>query len=202
MSLMVLPMFLPIVTLMANRKKISLPILSGGRELQPMPFENLIGIWKLKELAISAISIQKNAFLKAFKALIKPMIIAWVSITTTTTTAAATATATSTISRSVLKSHQLSVHSYKAPTFCDFCGEMLFGLVRQGLKCDGCGKNYHKRCVVKIPNNCNRLSDINSTQQSTTLQPPRSPSRDSSQSLTSNDGQAKLKQIKTNRRRA
>uniref|UniRef100_A0A1B0BJC4 protein kinase C n=1 Tax=Glossina palpalis gambiensis TaxID=67801 RepID=A0A1B0BJC4_9MUSC len=92
---------------------------------------------------------------------------------------------------SVLKSHQLSVHSYKAPTFCDFCGEMLFGLVRQGLKCDGCGKNYHKRCVVKIPNNCNRLSDINSTQQSTTLQPPRSPSRDSSQSLTSNDGQAK-----------
>uniref|UniRef100_A0A1A9W3J6 Phorbol-ester/DAG-type domain-containing protein n=1 Tax=Glossina brevipalpis TaxID=37001 RepID=A0A1A9W3J6_9MUSC len=92
---------------------------------------------------------------------------------------------------SVLKSHQLSVHSYKAPTFCDFCGEMLFGLVRQGLKCDGCGKNYHKRCVVKIPNNCNRSSDINCVQQNTTLQPPRSPSRDSSQSLTSNDGQTK-----------
>lgn len=33
--------------------------------------------------------------------------------------------------------HALSVHSYKAPTFCDFCGEMLFGLVRQGLKCEG-----------------------------------------------------------------
>lgn len=33
--------------------------------------------------------------------------------------------------------HVLMVHSYKAPTFCDFCGEMLFGLVRQGLKCEG-----------------------------------------------------------------
>lgn len=31
---------------------------------------------------------------------------------------------------------------------------MLFGLVRQGLKCDGCGLNFHKRCAYKIPNNC------------------------------------------------
>lgn len=37
----------------------------------------------------------------------------------------------------VIRPHALSVHSYKAPTFCDFCGEMLFGLVRQGLKCEG-----------------------------------------------------------------
>lgn len=36
-----------------------------------------------------------------------------------------------------IRPHALSVHSYKAPTFCDFCGEMLFGLVRQGLKCEG-----------------------------------------------------------------
>ncbi|XP_033626062.1 serine/threonine-protein kinase D1-like isoform X1 [Asterias rubens] len=31
---------------------------------------------------------------------------------------------------------------------------MLFGLVRQGLKCHGCGGNYHKRCAFKIPNDC------------------------------------------------
>lgn len=37
----------------------------------------------------------------------------------------------------ILRPHQLNVHSYRAPTFCDFCGEMMFGLVRQGLKCDG-----------------------------------------------------------------
>uniref|UniRef100_UPI00358F981D serine/threonine-protein kinase D3-like isoform X2 n=1 Tax=Myxine glutinosa TaxID=7769 RepID=UPI00358F981D len=52
------------------------------------------------------------------------------------------------------KPHTLLVHSYKAPTFCDQCGEMLWGLVRQGLKCDGCGMNYHKRCAFTIPNNC------------------------------------------------
>lgn len=37
----------------------------------------------------------------------------------------------------IIRPHALSVHSYKTPTFCDFCGEMLFGLVRQGLKCEG-----------------------------------------------------------------
>ncbi|XP_056612806.1 serine/threonine-protein kinase D2 [Triplophysa dalaica] len=53
-----------------------------------------------------------------------------------------------------IRPHALNVHSYRAPAFCDHCGEMLFGLVRQGLKCDGCGLNYHKRCAYSIPNNC------------------------------------------------
>ncbi|XP_059139486.1 serine/threonine-protein kinase D1-like isoform X2 [Physella acuta] len=53
-----------------------------------------------------------------------------------------------------IRPHLLFVHSYKSPHFCDFCGEMLFGLVKQGLKCDGCGLNFHKRCAYKIPNNC------------------------------------------------
>ncbi|EFX86325.1 hypothetical protein DAPPUDRAFT_308512 [Daphnia pulex] len=53
-----------------------------------------------------------------------------------------------------IRPHQLNVHSYKSPAFCDFCGEMLFGLVRQGLKCEFCGLSFHKRCVYKIPNNC------------------------------------------------
>uniref|UniRef100_A0A914XSX3 Phorbol-ester/DAG-type domain-containing protein n=1 Tax=Plectus sambesii TaxID=2011161 RepID=A0A914XSX3_9BILA len=39
--------------------------------------------------------------------------------------------------RLVVHPHTLYVHSYKTPTFCDFCGEMLFGLVKQGLKCQG-----------------------------------------------------------------
>lgn len=38
---------------------------------------------------------------------------------------------------SVIKPHTLAVHSYKTPTFCDYCGQMLFGIVRQGLKCSG-----------------------------------------------------------------
>lgn len=39
-----------------------------------------------------------------------------------------------------IRPHALTVHSYRAPAFCDHCGEMLFGLVRQGLKCDGEGR--------------------------------------------------------------
>ncbi|KAM4542954.1 serine/threonine-protein kinase D1 isoform 3-T3 [Odontesthes bonariensis] len=67
-----------------------------------------------------------------------------------------------------IRPHCLFVHSYRAPTFCDHCGEMLWGLVRQGLKCEGCGLNYHKRCAFKIPNNCSgmrrrRLSNVSMT---------------------------------------
>lgn len=42
-----------------------------------------------------------------------------------------------------IRPHALYVHSYKAPAFCDDCGEMLWGLVRQGLKCEG--KNVETR---------------------------------------------------------
>uniref|UniRef100_A0AAY5K4M7 Serine/threonine-protein kinase n=1 Tax=Esox lucius TaxID=8010 RepID=A0AAY5K4M7_ESOLU len=75
-----------------------------------------------------------------------------------------------------IRPHALYVHSYKAPAFCDDCGEMLWGLVRQGLKCDGCGLNYHKRCAFKIPNNCSgvrkrRLSNV--SLPGTTMTGPR-----------------------------
>ncbi|XP_062872409.1 serine/threonine-protein kinase D2 isoform X2 [Trichomycterus rosablanca] len=53
-----------------------------------------------------------------------------------------------------IRPHALNVHSYRAPAFCDHCGEMLFGLVRQGLKCDDCKFNCHKRCAYKVPNDC------------------------------------------------
>uniref|UniRef100_A0A3Q4GMQ2 Serine/threonine-protein kinase n=1 Tax=Neolamprologus brichardi TaxID=32507 RepID=A0A3Q4GMQ2_NEOBR len=80
-----------------------------------------------------------------------------------------------------IRPHALNVHSYRAPAFCDHCGEMLFGLVRQGLKCDGCGLNYHKRCAFSIPNNCSgarkrRLSTTSlSSSQSLRLSTTESP---------------------------
>uniref|UniRef100_A0A673VUG7 Serine/threonine-protein kinase n=1 Tax=Salmo trutta TaxID=8032 RepID=A0A673VUG7_SALTR len=99
-----------------------------------------------------------------------------------------------------IRPHALNVHSYRAPAFCDHCGEMLFGLVRQGLKCDGCGLNYHKRCAFSIPNNCSgarkrrlsttslnssqslrlstseSLSSVGSSSVSTCMEDPRTPS--------------------------
>lgn len=84
----------------------------------------------------------------------------------------------------VVRPHTLSVHSYKAPTFCDYCGEMLFGLVRQGLKCEDCALNYHKRCAVKVPDNCSKADP---TRRMSNLRPPRSPSGGSSNSLVSED---------------
>uniref|UniRef100_A0A7N6FEG9 Serine/threonine-protein kinase n=1 Tax=Anabas testudineus TaxID=64144 RepID=A0A7N6FEG9_ANATE len=84
-----------------------------------------------------------------------------------------------------IRPHALFVHSYKAPTFCDYCGEMLWGLVRQGLKCEGCGLNYHKRCAFKIPNNCTgvrkrRLSNVSLPAPSISVPrpvPPEHPQR-------------------------
>lgn len=48
----------------------------------------------------------------------------------------------------IARSHQFSVHSYKSPSFCDFCGQMLFGLVRQGVRCDG--KQYYQLLLIII----------------------------------------------------
>ena len=46
-------------------------------------------------------------------------------------------TASATFEDFQIRPHTLFVHSYRAPAFCDHCGEMLWGLVRQGLKCEG-----------------------------------------------------------------
>lgn len=50
--------------------------------------------------------------------------------------------------------HRFKPFSYKSPTFCDHCGSMLWGLRNQGLKCEQCGSNCHRRCADKMPNLC------------------------------------------------
>ncbi|CAH1784212.1 unnamed protein product [Owenia fusiformis] len=50
--------------------------------------------------------------------------------------------------------HRFKVNNYMSPTFCEHCGTMLYGLFRQGLKCQLCGLNCHKRCEKHVPNLC------------------------------------------------
>jgi novel protein kinase C epsilon type len=50
--------------------------------------------------------------------------------------------------------HRFVVHNYKRFTFCDHCGSLLYGLIRQGLQCEVCSLNVHKRCQKNVANNC------------------------------------------------
>lgn len=50
--------------------------------------------------------------------------------------------------------HRFVVHNYKRFTFCDHCGSLLYGLIRQGLQCEVCNLNVHKRCQKNVANNC------------------------------------------------
>jgi protein kinase D len=59
----------------------------------------------------------------------------------------------------------------------------------------GCGQNYHKRCVVKVPNNCSRVEQAkrsNITSNNVHLSTPRSPSGGSNNSIQSTDDQQSL----------
>ncbi|KAM7361163.1 protein kinase C isoform 1-T3 [Cochliomyia hominivorax] len=50
--------------------------------------------------------------------------------------------------------HRFVVHNYKRFTFCDHCGSLLYGLFKQGLQCEVCNMNVHKRCQKNVANTC------------------------------------------------
>ncbi|KAK7864681.1 hypothetical protein R5R35_010944 [Gryllus longicercus] len=50
--------------------------------------------------------------------------------------------------------HRFKVHNFMSPTFCDHCGALLYGLFRQGLKCEDCDVNCHRKCEKLMPHLC------------------------------------------------
>lgn len=50
--------------------------------------------------------------------------------------------------------HRFRVHTFMSPTFCNHCGSLLYGIFKQGLKCDDCDVNCHKKCEKLSANLC------------------------------------------------
>ncbi|THD29124.1 Protein kinase C [Fasciola hepatica] len=50
--------------------------------------------------------------------------------------------------------HKFRIHTFMRPAFCDHCGSLLFGLMRQGLQCEVCRLSIHKRCERNVASHC------------------------------------------------
>lgn len=50
--------------------------------------------------------------------------------------------------------HTFQVHTYTRPTVCHVCKKLLRGLFKQGLQCNDCHYNVHKKCVELVPKDC------------------------------------------------
>ncbi|XP_026806333.1 putative protein kinase C delta type homolog isoform X3 [Rhopalosiphum maidis] len=64
--------------------------------------------------------------------------------------------------------HRFKGYNFMSPTFCDHCGSLLYGLFKQGLKCEervvcgglcvccglDCDVNCHRKCEKLMPNLC------------------------------------------------
>eukprot|EP00057_Strongylocentrotus_purpuratus_P029869 XP_780071.3 PREDICTED: beta-chimaerin isoform X2 [Strongylocentrotus purpuratus] len=54
----------------------------------------------------------------------------------------------------VEKDHVFKVHTFVGLNWCMFCGNFLWGLKSQGVKCTDCGLSTHKQCSKRVPRDC------------------------------------------------
>lgn len=59
---------------------------------------------------------------------------------------------------SFTKPHSFKLHHYMHPKWCDMCHNFMWGIMRQGMKCQDCGLNVHKHCVKDVETNCGRVT--------------------------------------------
>ena len=50
--------------------------------------------------------------------------------------------------------HRFERYAFSKPCNCDYCKNVLWGLVKTGLKCSDCGYNCHEKCQNQVPQNC------------------------------------------------
>lgn len=108
--------------------------------------------------------------------------------------------------------HRFVVHNFKRFTFCDHCGSLLYGLIKQGLQCEGkaifafdststdvidvaaCRMSIHHRCQKNVANTCGIdtktlaqiLYDMGITPDQKTSRPNIRPNSNSGQATTTN----------------
>lgn len=52
------------------------------------------------------------------------------------------------------KPHRFKSQNFKGPHWCDFCLNFMWGLVSQGVECQDCGFQAHKKCSERAPQDC------------------------------------------------
>ncbi|XP_041371840.1 N-chimaerin-like isoform X2 [Gigantopelta aegis] len=52
------------------------------------------------------------------------------------------------------KAHCFKLQNFMGLHWCDFCANFMWGLIAQGVKCQDCGFEAHKKCSEKVPNDC------------------------------------------------
>ncbi|OTF69529.1 hypothetical protein BLA29_010915 [Euroglyphus maynei] len=57
--------------------------------------------------------------------------------------------------------HHFQKKTFTSPTYCNHCGSMIFGLIRQGVRCNDCQIRIHHRCRKNVGDFCH----INQQQQ-------------------------------------
>lgn len=61
--------------------------------------------------------------------------------------------------------HRFEKHVYTTPTNCSLCDSMiLWGPVRNGVRCIDCGNSYHEKCSENAPKNCTKYKAVESHQ--------------------------------------
>ncbi|XP_047133697.1 protein kinase C isoform X2 [Hydra vulgaris] len=77
--------------------------------------------------------------------------------------------------------HKFQTHSYRFPTFCQHCGSLLYGIIKQGVQCKNCALNVHRRCQANVANDCGvdrrelaeRLKEINNKTANDIMKSPK-----------------------------
>lgn len=70
--------------------------------------------------------------------------------------------------------HRFKPASFGIPTTCNFCGDKIWGLAKQGAVCKPCGYTVHQKCEMKVPAECKAApaGGVDTPRTSATLSSP------------------------------